>query len=128
MMRSSVVLPQPDGPTSAATSPLASEKESSPRTCRLLPEAARKNFCLMPTSSLPGTPAGDMSFKRLHQECFDHQHDGHEGERIGEDARDVKQLERDPDLDPDPMGTAQSSTIRTIFHTSDSPERAAAAR
>jgi hypothetical protein len=48
-----------------------------------------------------------MSFKRLHQECFDHQHDGHEGERVGEDARDIEQLERDPDLEPDPVGTAQ---------------------
>src|ERR1700704_740019 len=107
MMRSSVVLPQPEGPTSATTSPLASPNASSPSTCRLSPEAARKNFCLMQTSSRPGTPAGDMSFKRLHPECFVPQHDGHEGEGISEDARDVEQLERDPDLEPDPVGTAQ---------------------
>src|ERR1700681_2832338 len=107
MMRKSVVLPQPEGPTSAATSPFAREKLSSPNTCRLSPEAARKNFCLMQTSSRPGTPAGDMSFKRLHQECFDHQHDGEEGKGIGEDARHVEQLKRDPDFEPDPVGTAE---------------------
>src|ERR1700694_3526214 len=107
MMRNSVVLPQPDGPTSAATSPLSRANASSPNTCRLSPEAARKNFCLMQTSSRPGAPAGDMSFKRLHQECFDHQHDGDEGEGIGQEARDVEQLERDPDFEPDPVGTAE---------------------
>src|SRR5260370_5601286 len=112
MMRKSVVLPQPEGPTSAATSPFAREKLSAPNTCRLSPEAARKNFCLMQTSrrldsGRLGTPAGDMSFKRLHQECFDHQHDGHEGEGIGQDTRDVEQLERDPDLEPDPVGPAK---------------------
>src|SRR5712675_1740744 len=107
MMRSSVVLPHPDGPTSAATSPLASPNISSPNTCKLSPEAARKNFCLMQTSSRLGTPAGDMSFKRLHQECFDHQHDGDEGKGIGQDARDVEQLERDPDFEPDPVGSAE---------------------
>src|ERR1700730_17024709 len=112
MMRRSVVLPHPAGPTSAATSPFSSVKLSSPNTCRLSPEAARKNFCLMQTSSRLdsgrlGTPAGDMSFKRLHQECFDHQHDGDEGKRIGQEARDVEQLERDPDFEPDPVGTAE---------------------
>src|ERR1700686_5547445 len=112
MMRKSVVLPHPDGPTSAATSPLASPNVSSPKTCRLSPEAARKNFCLMQTSTRPasgflGTPAGDMSFKRLHQECFDHQHDGDEGDGIGQEARDIEQLERDPDFEPDPVGTAE---------------------
>src|SRR6202162_2715048 len=107
MMRNSVVLPQPEGPTSAATSPLAGVNPSCANTCGLSPEAARKNFCWMQTSSLPGTPAGDMSFKRLHQECFDHQHDGDEGDGIGQEARDIEQLERDPDLEPDPVGPAE---------------------
>src|ERR1700693_1462581 len=112
MMRNSVVLPQPEGPTSAATSPLARVKASSPNTCGLSPEAPRKNSCLMQTSSRPasgclGTPAGDMSFKRLHQECFNHQHDGDEGDGIGQEARDIEQLERDPDLEPDPVGPAE---------------------
>ena len=54
-----------------------------------------------------GTPAGDMSFKRLHQEGFDRQHDGDEGQSIGEDARDVEQLERDPDLEADAVRPAE---------------------
>ena len=41
MIRSSVVLPQPDGPTSAATSPLARLNASSPSTWSCLPTAAR---------------------------------------------------------------------------------------
>src|SRR5262245_10788175 len=90
-MRSSVVLPQPDGPTSAATSPPARLKPSSPSTLSFPPDAARKDFCLMLTSSRLRTPAGDVSFKRLHQKRFDCQHDGDEGESIGQDAGDVEQ-------------------------------------
>ena len=82
----------------------------------------------MLTSSRLRTPAGDMSFKRLHQKRFDCQHDGDEGESIGQDAGDVEQLERDADLEADAVGTPSSSTMSTIFHTSDRPERAAAAR
>src|SRR5438105_11058790 len=103
-MRKSVVLPQPDGPTRAATSPLPMLMTRSLRTCRFPPEAARNDFCLMATSSRPGTPAGDMSFKRLHQEGFDHQHDCDEGESIGEDLRHVEQLEGHPDLEADAVG------------------------
>src|SRR4029077_5121829 len=106
-IRSSVVFPHPEGPTSAATSPLPRLNTSSPSTCRLPPEVARKDFCLMLTSSRPRTPAGDMSFKRLHQKRFDCQHDGYEGESIGQDARDVEQLERDPDLETDAVRTPE---------------------
>ena len=42
-----------------------------------------------------------MSFKRLHQKRFDCQHDGDEGESIGQDAGDVEQLKGDPDLETD---------------------------
>jgi hypothetical protein len=79
-MRSSVVFPHPDGPTSAATSPLRRLNTSSPSTWSLPPDAARKDFCLMLTSSRPRAPAGDMLFKGLHQKRFDCQHDGDEGE------------------------------------------------
>jgi hypothetical protein len=48
-----------------------------------------------------------MSLKRLHQKRFDCQHDGDEGESIGQDARDVEQLERDPDLEADAVGTPE---------------------
>src|SRR6266699_3492230 len=98
MMRNNVVLPHTDGPTSAPTSPLPSEKVSPSMTRKDPPVAALYAFCLIATSSRSRTPAGDMSFKRLHQERFDHQHDGDEGESIGQDARDVEQLERNPDL------------------------------
>src|SRR5215831_3782566 len=104
-IRSSVVFPHPEGPTSAATSPVPRLNTSSPSTWSFPPEVARKDFCLMFTSSRPRTPAGDMSFKRLHQKRFDCQHDGDEGESIGQDARDVEQLERDPDLEADAVRT-----------------------
>ena len=94
MIRSSVVFPHPDGPTSAATSPLRRLNTSSPSTWSFPPEAARKVFCLMLTSSRPRAPAGDMSFKRLHQKRFDCQHDGDEGESIGQDY--VEQLKGTP--------------------------------
>src|SRR5262249_13464617 len=100
-IRSSVVFPHPEGPTSAATSPLRRLNTSSPSTWSFPPEAARKDFCLMLTSSRPRAPAGDMSFKRLHQKRFDCQHDGDEGESIGQDAADVEQLKGDPDLETD---------------------------
>src|SRR5262249_4444884 len=106
-IRSSVVLPQPDGPTSAATFPLPRLNASSPSTWSFPPEAARKDFCLMLTSSRSRAPTGDMSFKRLHQERFDCQHDGDEGESIGQDARDVEQLERNPDLEADAVRTPE---------------------
>ena len=48
-----------------------------------------------------------MSFKRLHQEGFDRQHDGDEGESIGQDAGDVEQLECDADLETDAVGTSE---------------------
>src|SRR5207245_6054268 len=106
-MRSSVVLPQPDGPTSAATCPLPRLNASSPSTWSFPPEAARKDFCLMLTSSRSRAPAGDMSFKRLHQERFDCQHDGDERESIGRDARDVEQLKRNSDFEADAVRTPE---------------------
>ena len=42
-----------------------------------------------------------MSFKRLHQKRFDRQHDGDEGESIGQDTGHVEQLECDADLEAD---------------------------
>src|SRR5262245_46367444 len=117
MIRSSVVLPQPDGPTSAPTSPLPSENARRPITLSLPPLEAANDLCRMSTSSrfTPGwivsggfgAPAGDMSFKRLHQQGFDHQHHGGEGEGVGEDLGDVEQLERRADLEADAIGTPE---------------------
>src|SRR4029077_19033986 len=103
MMRKSVVLPQPDGPTSAPTSPLPRPNVKRSSTCSSPPVAARNDLRVIATSSRPGAPAGDMSFKRLHQERFDHQHDGDEGESIGQDFGHVEQLEGHPDLEADPV-------------------------
>src|SRR5438270_8960004 len=107
MMRSNVVLPQPDGPTSAATSPCAKLKARSARTWSMPPAGASNDFCLIATSSRSRTPACDMSFERLHQESFNRQHDGDEGQSIGQNARHVEELEGDPDLEPHAIGAAE---------------------
>src|SRR5580704_19675718 len=107
MMRSSVVLPQPEGPTSAATAPAGRANFSPRSTSSRPPDAARYDLLSMLTSSWAGPPAGDMSFNRLHQECFDRQHDDDEGNSIGEDAGNVEQLEGDPDFEADAVGPAQ---------------------
>src|SRR5262245_34544877 len=107
MIRSSVVLPHPEGPTSAPTSPLPSEKVRPSMTRRVPPVAALKALCLTETSSRPRSPTGDMSFNWLHQERFDHQHDGDEGESISENSGHVEQLERGPNLEAHPVGTPE---------------------
>src|SRR5215831_10748190 len=106
-MRSIVVLPQPDGPTKAPTSPWASVKATSDSTSARSPAAERKAFRTMRTSSRSESPTGRASFKGLHQEGFDRQHDGGEAQRIGEDSCHIEQLERNTDLEPDPIGTPQ---------------------
>src|SRR5580692_6485255 len=113
MMRSRVVLPQPDGPTSAATAPAGRANFSPRSTSSRPPDAARYDLLSMLTSSWAGPPAGDMSFNRLHQECFDRQHDDDEGNSIGEDAGDVEQLEGGADLEADPVRPPQQ------FHDQD---------
>src|ERR1700733_9062671 len=59
------------------------------------------------TSSRSWSPARDISFKRLHHECFDCEHDGDEGESIGQDFRHVEQLEGGADLEAHAIGPAQ---------------------
>jgi hypothetical protein len=48
-----------------------------------------------------------MSFKRLHQKGFDREHHHSKGQSIGQDARDVEQLERGADFKTDSVGTAE---------------------
>src|SRR6202158_2806643 len=107
MIRSIVVLPQPDGPTNTATSPRPSTKPMSRSTSSRSPAAVTKVFCSISTSSSALPPAGRMSFKGLHQECFDRQHNGREGPRIGEDVGNVEQLERSADLEADAVRSPQ---------------------
>jgi len=66
----------------------------------------------MAMSSRSRTPAGNMSFKRLHQKGFGCQHDGDEGKSIGQDARDVEQLECDANLEADAIGPPERAKIR----------------
>src|SRR4249920_1461720 len=61
----------------------------------------------MTMSSRSRTPAGDVSFKRLHQKGFDCKHDGDEGESICQHARDVEQLECDTDLEANAVGAPE---------------------
>src|SRR5262249_18364429 len=106
-MRSIGVLPQPDGPTKAPTSPWASVKAPSDGTPARAPAADRNAFRTMRTSSRSESPTGRASFKGLHQEGFDRQHDGGEAQRIGENTCHIEQLERNTDLEPDPVRPAQ---------------------
>src|SRR6185436_11226653 len=98
MIRSMVVLPQPEGPTKAPTSPWPSSKAKSRSTSRRSPAAVRKALRVMRTSSRPQAPTGRMSFKGLHQEGFDHQQDRDEDQGIGENTCHVEQLKRNADL------------------------------
>src|SRR5215831_10730725 len=123
-MRSIVVLPQPDGPTKAPTSPWASVKATSDSTSARSPAADRNAFRTMRTSSRSESPTGRASFKGLHQKGFDRQHDGGEAQRIGEDTCHIEQLERNTDLEPDAVRTAQE-----LDHQHDLPhQRKAGAR
>src|SRR3984957_13028557 len=82
-MRSSVDLPQPDGPISAPVSPSSSANERLAMTGTLCPEAVRKDFSATRASSRAGSPTGDVTFKGLHRKRFDDEHDRREGQRIG---------------------------------------------
>src|SRR5271166_3840928 len=93
-MRINVDLPQPDGPISAPVSPSSRAKERSAITSTLWPEAVRTLFLAMRALSRARSPTGDMTFKGLDQQRFDDEHDRREGQRIGEQQRDVEQLER----------------------------------
>src|SRR6266852_6337609 len=107
MIRSIVVLPQPDGPTRAPTSPAPSQKAMSWSTSRRAPEAVLYAFRATRTSSRPKSPAGCASFKGLHQQNLDRQHDGDEGERVGQDTCHIEQLERNANLESDAVRPAE---------------------
>src|SRR5262249_43404149 len=96
-----------DGRTKAPTSPWASVKATSDSTSARSPAADRNAFRTMRTSSRSESPTGRASFKGLHQEGFDRQHDGGEAQRIGENTCHIEQLERNTDLEPDPVRPAQ---------------------
>src|ERR1700761_3809670 len=100
-MRISVDLPQPEGPISAAVSPSRSVNERSRMISTSPPAAARALFRATWTSSCAGAPARDMTFEGLDEEALDGEHQRGEGERVGEQGRDIKQLKGRADLEPD---------------------------
>src|ERR1700751_1481636 len=91
--RTSVDLPQPDGPMSAPVSPSSSGKARLTMTGALCPAAVRKDLRATRASSRARSPTRDVTFKGLHHKRFDDEHDRREGQRIGKQERDVEQLE-----------------------------------
>src|SRR5260221_1382743 len=88
-----VVLPHPEGPTSAPNDP-ASSRSSKPRTTSTgVPSADRKVFASMRSSSGAASPADCASFKRLHQKAFDHKHQNDARDRIAKYPGHVEQRE-----------------------------------
>src|SRR5271165_1973864 len=117
-MRIRVDLPQPEGPISAPVSPSSSAKERSAMTSTLWPAAVRTVFFATRASSRSRSPTGDMTFKGLHQDCFNDEHDRGEGQRIREQQRDVEQLERDIDFETHAVRPAHQ-----LDHQHDFPDK-----
>src|SRR5208283_317137 len=107
MMRKSVVLPHPEGPTSAPASPRATAKRKSAMTFVFRPSAPKNSFEAMSTSSSILSPARDAPLEGLHDKGFDAEHQRHEGQRIGEQHEHVEELEGRIDLEADPVRAAQ---------------------
>src|SRR5262249_59872552 len=95
MMRSIVVLPQPDGPTRAPTSLFPMLKQTSRRTSKRSPDAVVNALCAMRTSSCTNSPAGRTSFNGLHDSEFDTDNNNDECQRITEEKRHVKHRDSD---------------------------------
>ena len=89
-MRISVDLPQPDGPINAPVSPSSSANERLAMTGTLCPAAVRKVFSATRASSRTRSPTGDVTFKGLHRERFDDEHDGSEGQSVGQQQGHVE--------------------------------------
>src|SRR5271167_2261027 len=100
-IRIRVDLPQPDGPISAPIRPASRRKARLDRTSTGWPEAFTRRLRATRTSSGARPPSGDMAFKGLHHEGFDHQHRRGERQGVGEEQGDVEQLEGDVDLKSD---------------------------
>src|SRR6202042_1539675 len=104
--------------------PSLSANERWARTGTLCPDAVRKDFLATRASSRAGSPTRDMTFKGLHRECFDDEHDRCEWQSVGEQERDVEQLEGGIDFEPHAVRPAHQ-----LDHQYDLPdERQARAR
>src|SRR5438874_12152913 len=107
MIRSIVLLPQPDGPTSTPTSPVPSANLTGASTSCVSPAALLNVLPEISTSSRTGTPPICACLKRLHQHRLDDEHDSSKRQRIGQEPRRVEQLERDADLEADAVRPPQ---------------------
>ena len=83
MIRSIVLLPQPDGPTNTAASPAPSAKATPATTSCRSPAALLNVLPVISTSSRTGAPPGCPGLKWLHQQGFNEEHDRREAERVG---------------------------------------------
>src|SRR5262249_25110667 len=100
-MRIIVLLPQPEGPTNTPTSPGESAKQMPASTSWRSPAAFSYVLLRLSASSCTEPPAGYTGFKWLHQQGFDDQHDGGKAQRIGQQKRNVEELEGDTDFEAD---------------------------
>src|SRR6516162_2056073 len=106
-MRSSVLLPQPDGPITTPTSPAASEKWIPAKTSWRLPAALSNALPEISTSSRTGSPPRQPRLEWLQHCRFNHEHDGCEGQRVSKQARNIEQLEGDTDFEADAVRAAE---------------------
>src|SRR6476661_6790449 len=100
-MRNSVVLPQPDGPISTVMLCGRTSSTKSRMAGILVPSAPIWVFSSMRMSNWLVAPAGRASFKGLHQQIFDCEHDGDEGDGVAKDGRHVEKLEVEVKLKAD---------------------------
>src|SRR5438105_12068848 len=107
MIFNMVLLPQPDGPTNTPTSPAPSPNLRSTSTSCRSPAAFVNALRAISTSSCTGAPPRYSGFKGLHQDGFDREHHRHETERIGEQTRNVEQLEGNADLETDAIWASE---------------------
>src|SRR4029078_11755263 len=98
-MRSSVVLPQPEGPISTVMLSGTISRTKSRIAGTSVPSTPTWVFSSMRISNRLVAPAGRTSFKGLYQQIFDCEHDGDEGNGIAEDGRHVEKLEVEVELE-----------------------------
>jgi len=115
MIRSSVVLPQPDGPTIAPTFPSSSVNATSRNASRFHAVSAEIRLRLHDDFKPRETANGRHYVQGPHHESLDRQHDDDEGKRISEQQSHIEKLERDVDLEADPIGAAQQLDDQHYF-------------
>src|SRR6188472_4488888 len=85
------------------------------RTSCCSPAALLKVLLVISTSSRTGTPPRCPGFKWLHQQAFDDEHDRRETQGVGEQERDVEQLEGHADLEADAVRASEQFRYQYDF-------------